>query len=35
VKREETVEDIRQDMKRIEKEIELEIREIGALKLGM
>ena len=35
VKVEETVDDIRQDLKRIEKEIELEIKEIGALKLGL
>lgn len=35
VKLEETVEDIHHDMKRIEKEIELEIREIAALKLGL
>ena len=35
VKPEETAEDIRKDTKRIEKEIELEIKEIGALKLGL
>lgn len=35
IKPEETADDIRKDTKRIEKEIELEIREIGALKLGL
>lgn len=35
VKLEETVDDIRQDLVRIQKEIELEIREIGTLKLGL
>ena len=35
IKPEETVEDIRNDLKRIEKEIALEIKEIGALKLGL
>lgn len=35
IKLEETVDDIRNDLKRIEKEIELEIKEINALKLGL
>ena len=35
IKPEETVEAIRNDLKRIEKEIALEIKEIGALKLGL
>lgn len=35
IKVEETVEDVRKDIQRIEKEIELEIREITVMKLGL